>query len=196
MTTPNTVASSQLLRRALQANGVFSALSGVILVIASSRIAALIGIEQSLWLTGLLLLLFAASLLRNAARAEINLTEAWIAVALDVAWVAGTAALIFAGVFSATGNWVAALVGDVVLLFAVLQFLGLRKLRRQAVSGIAIFLLAANAFFTAQAQTSTAMQEAAALLQAKKFDEAARAYQAIVKADPANGSTAAVARAN
>jgi hypothetical protein len=76
------------------------------------------------------LLLFAAGLFRNAARAELNQTEAWIAVALDVAWVIGTTALIFAGVFSATGNWVVALVGDVVLLFAVLQFWGLRKLRR------------------------------------------------------------------
>jgi hypothetical protein len=77
-----------------------------------------------------LLLLFAASLWRNARRAEINQTEAWVAVTLDVAWVIGTAGLIFAGVFSAIGNWVVALVGDVVSIFAVLQFLGLRKLRR------------------------------------------------------------------
>jgi hypothetical protein len=132
MTIPNAVAPSQLLRRALQANGVFSALSGVLLLIASERIAALIGLEQSLWLTGLLLLLFAAGLFRNAARAEINQTEAWIAVALDVAWVVGTGALLFAGVFSTTGNWIVAVIGDVVLLFAVLQFWGLRKLRRAA----------------------------------------------------------------
>lgn len=130
MTPQNTVASANLLRRALQANGVFSALSGVILIVASGRIATLIGLEQPLWLTGLMLLLFAAGLFRNAGRAEINQTEAWVAVALDVAWVLGTAALIFAGVFSATGNWVVALVGDVVLLFAGLQFWGLRKLRR------------------------------------------------------------------
>ncbi|MCI0390070.1 MAG: hypothetical protein MOB07_15070 [Acidobacteria bacterium] len=130
MTPQHALADSHLLRRALQANGVFSALSGLLLIAASGRIAALIGIEQSLWLTGLMLLLFAAGLFRNAGRAEINQTEVRIAVALDVAWVIGTAGLIFAGVFSATGNWVVALVGDVVLLFAVLQFLGLRKLRR------------------------------------------------------------------
>ncbi len=130
MTLSTTVASVTLLRRALQANGIFSALSGVVLILASNRIAALIGIEQSLWLTGLLLLLFAAGLFRNARRAEINQTEAWLAVALDVIWVLGTGALIFAGVFSTTGNWIVALVGDVVLLFAVLQFWGLRKLRR------------------------------------------------------------------
>ncbi len=130
MTPQNALADSHLLRRALQVNGVFSALSGLLLIAASGRIAALIGIEQSLVLTGVLLLLFAASLWRNARRAEINQTEAWVAVTLDVAWVIGTAGLIFAGVFSAIGNWVVALVGDVVLIFAVLQFLGLRKLRR------------------------------------------------------------------
>jgi hypothetical protein len=130
MTPQDTVANANLLRRALQANGVFSALSGITLMVASTRIAALLGLEQPLWPTGLLLLLFAAGLFRNAGRAEINQTEAWIAVALDVAWVVGTAALIFAGVFSAPGNWIVALVGDVVLLFAALQFWGLRQLRR------------------------------------------------------------------
>lgn len=123
-------AQSNLLRRALQANGVFSSMSGLILIAASDRIAALIGIEQSLTLTGVLLLIFAASLFWNARREMINRTEAWIAVALDVAWVVGTTALIFAGVFNSTGNWVVAIVADVVLLFAVLQFFGLRKLRR------------------------------------------------------------------
>ncbi len=39
----------------------------------------------------------------------------------------------------------------------------------------------------AQDEAKAAMQKAAALLQAKKFDEAAQAYQAIVKADPRNG---------
>lgn len=39
----------------------------------------------------------------------------------------------------------------------------------------------------AQEGQNSAMQQAAALLQARKFDEAAQAYQAIVKADPQNG---------
>ena len=124
-------AQSHLLRRALQANGVFSSMSGLILIAASDRIAALIGIEQSLVLIGVLLLIFAASLFWNARREMINRTEAWIAVVLDVAWVIGTMALIFAGVFNSTGNWVVAIVADLVLLFAALQFFGLRKSRRQ-----------------------------------------------------------------
>jgi hypothetical protein len=130
MNQPSEAVTSSLLRRALQANGVFSALSGVILLLASGRIATLVGIDQPLWLLGLLLLSFAAWLFRNARRAVLNQAEAWLAVAFDVAWVIGTATLIFAGVFSTTGNWLVTLVGDVVLLFAVLQFLGLRKLRR------------------------------------------------------------------
>ncbi|MCI0488605.1 MAG: hypothetical protein L0229_18615 [Blastocatellia bacterium] len=125
---------SNMLRLALRANGVFSALSGAVLIVASDYVTALIGIEASLVPTGVLLLGFAAGLLWNARREVINRTEAWIAVALDLAWVIGTAGLIFAGVFNSTGNWVVALVGDVVLLFAVLQFLGLRRLRRRSVA--------------------------------------------------------------
>ena len=130
----NDGAKSNMLRRALQTNGAFSGLSGVILIVASDYVSALIGIEVSLIPTGILLLVFAIGLFRNARREMINQMEAWIAVALDVAWVMGTAGLIFAGVFNSAGNWIVALVGDIVLLFAVLQLLGLRRLRRRSVA--------------------------------------------------------------
>ncbi len=64
---------------------------------------------------------------------------------------------------------------------------------RQSISPIrrsSVFLWLTALLFLALAperQAQTSMQEAAALLQAKKYAEAERAYQAIVNADPQNG---------
>ena len=52
--------------------------------------------------------------------------EAAIAVALNIAWVVASLAVIAAGWLSAAGNWAVGLVADVVLIFAILQAVGLR----------------------------------------------------------------------
>lgn len=124
---------STLLRRALQANGAFSALSGVVLIVAARPLAAWLGLTDTLILivTGVSLLLYAAGLFRNARREIINHLEAWTAVILDVAWVIGSAVVIFAGVLTTTGNWLVAIVADIVLLFGGLQLYGLRRMRRE-----------------------------------------------------------------
>ncbi len=135
MHTPN----SQLLRRALQVNGIFSGLSGLAMIFASNQFALLLGLGQTgpLLGIGIALVLYAAGLLWNARRANINLKEAQLAVIMDFAWVAGSAIVIFTGMLSATGNWIVALVADVVLLFGVLQWLGIRKLQRASASSLA-----------------------------------------------------------
>jgi hypothetical protein len=122
---------SRLLRGALRANGAFSLLSGLVLIGAARPLAALFGLAgpAALLVVGVSLLFYAASLVRNAAREPINRSEALLAVILDAAWVVASAVLIFAGVLSAAGNWAVAAVADVVLLFGVLQYVGLRRLR-------------------------------------------------------------------
>jgi len=80
---------------------------------------------------GIALLVYAAGLLLNARREQIKLQEAWLAVIMDAAWVVGSMILIFAGVLTTAGNWLVAIVADIVLLFAVLQFFGIRRLRQQ-----------------------------------------------------------------
>ena len=127
---------SLLLRRALRGNAVFSTLCGVALLIAGGLLEPVLGVPSlALRLVGLSLLPFAFGLWQNAARASVRRAEAWVAVALDLAWVAGSAALVFANLWplSSTGTWAVLGVAEVVLVFAVLQALGLRRGAMRAV---------------------------------------------------------------
>ncbi len=129
-----TTDSSGFLRRSLLSNATFSLITGVCFTMASSPISSMIGLEMPVILVGIgvSLLVFAAGLILNARREIVNQTEAWIAVLLDTIWVVGSAVVIVAGVLSTTGNWIVAFVAEIVLTFAFLQFLGLRKMKRAA----------------------------------------------------------------
>ncbi len=127
---------SALLRRSLTGNAVFSVLSSLALVAYWKPLAVLIGLERAglLPVIGVSLLVYAAGLFRNAFRERVNASEAWTAVAMDLAWVVGSALVIALGPLSRTGNWVVAVVADVVLLFAVLQVAGIRRMQRAAMA--------------------------------------------------------------
>jgi len=126
---------SRLLRRALQTNAVFSAISGAGILLASGSVARLLGVELS-WPIALLgadLLLFAAWVGYEAMQGVLRVRRARAVLALDIAWVVASALLIALDPFglSATGKWAVAAVADVVAIFALIEFLGLRRLRAQ-----------------------------------------------------------------
>ncbi len=127
------VPESLLLRRVLQANSAFSVISGVTLVAAAAPISRLFGVGQPAILigVGVLLLAFAVGLFLNSRREALNETEVVTAIAMDAAWVAGSIILIGLGVLSTAGNWAVAILADVVLLFAILQAIGFRRVRRE-----------------------------------------------------------------
>ena len=60
--------------------------------------------------------------------ADVNILEARIAITLDFLWVVGTGILIALGILSTPGNWGTAVAADVVLFFAIVQYVGLRRL--------------------------------------------------------------------
>ena len=124
---------SDLLRRALLANCVFSGLSGVILLFGSNRLSGLFGLHMPTILigAGALLLLYAAALLVNARRVTVCQTEASLAVLFNVALVLGSVGLLFAGSLSRSGNWMVTIAANIVLLFAIFRFYALRRLRRE-----------------------------------------------------------------
>jgi uncharacterized membrane protein len=79
---------------------------------------------------GIGLLGSAGWLLWNARREKIKIVDAWIAVILDMVCVLGSYALLFAVKFSNGGKWAVALVAELVFLFGVIQWMGLRRIGR------------------------------------------------------------------
>ena len=118
------------LRRALMGNALFSILSGLTILFAQGWVLRILGLSSkvSLLILGVALLGFAATLVINARKQQVKLSDAWIAVWMDVAWVIGSYVLIFIVPFSTEGRWVVGVVAELVFLFAVLQFVGIRRI--------------------------------------------------------------------
>lgn len=126
--------NDRLLRTALRGNGLFSAVSGAVLVIASRPLAETIGFPwpNALFILGIILLLYALDLFWFTSRETLNMTFAWVAIILDVAWVIGSIALLLADPlgFTVAGKWFIGLIAEAVALFALVQWLGVRRLYR------------------------------------------------------------------
>lgn len=122
----------QLLTLALRGNGVFSLISGAAALLLASSVSTLLGLPSPvlIMVTGVILLGYAAALLFATSRGMVTPQLGWTAVVLDVLWVVGSGVLIFSGVLDMTpaGKWLIAILADIVLLFAVLQTIGLRRL--------------------------------------------------------------------
>ena len=123
-----------LLKRALTGNATFSALCGIGIFLFDRKLVAFLGLpgQVSLAILGVCLIGYAVSLWLNARRTRVRIAEAWIAVGMDLAWVIGSYALIFAIPFSLGGKWTIALLAEAVLGFAILQWFGIRRVQRSA----------------------------------------------------------------
>lgn len=122
---------TSFLRRSLQLDGIASGLCGVLLLAAASPISALMGLADPsiARLLGAFLMIYAAALLYNAARATVSRREVVAAVVLNAGWVLGSALVILAGPLTPAGNLAVAAVAAAVVLFAVLEVVGLTRLR-------------------------------------------------------------------
>ena len=122
---------STFLRRSLQLDGLASGLCGALLLVAAPTIAGHFGIAGTgiPRAVGAGLLVFAAALLWNAARARVSRVEAFFTVALNAAWVVGSLILVVDGPLTVIGNVAVAVIAAAVLGFAVLEVMGLRRRR-------------------------------------------------------------------
>jgi hypothetical protein len=118
-----------LLKKALTGNAVFSVISGVAILFADRWVVKFLGLpdQVSLALLGISLIIYAVLLWLSARKTKIKITGAWVAIVMDVVWVVGSYALIVVVPFSVWGKWVVALVAELVLAFAVLQWMGVRR---------------------------------------------------------------------
>jgi hypothetical protein len=118
--------------RVLIGNAAFGILCGLICLLWTQPLAVALGIEPPVIVTilGVGLLLFAAELIWIALRAPADRRLLSIIFGLDVAWVIGSAILLLSGWLPLTtaGTWTVLVVADVVAIFAVLEFIGLRRL--------------------------------------------------------------------
>lgn len=119
------------LRRSLLLDGVASAACGALLLVAARPVSALIGLDAPgiPIAVGIGLLVYAAALFWNARRPLISRGEVLTAVMLNAAWVVASLVLIVDGPLTTLGNVLVAAVALGVLLFAVLEAIGLRRLR-------------------------------------------------------------------
>lgn len=124
-------ASQQLLRMALRGNAGFSVFSATIIFFRQRALLQWLGIAKDFGILflGIGLVIFAMWLLINASRAQIKLLEARMAVAMDLTWVALTIPVVAWVPLTSQGRWVVTIVAAVVLSFAVIQWLGIRRMR-------------------------------------------------------------------
>ena len=128
-----TAQESKLLFRAFFANGLFSLVSGTVMLLFKTPVATFLGLQQPMVLTGLgaVLVLFGASLLFHAYRRRVSRTEAIAISAMDLGWVVGSILLVLfvPGLFSAAGISAVLVVAAIVFIFFELQTWALWKTR-------------------------------------------------------------------
>jgi|FLYN01.1.fsa_nt_gi uncharacterized membrane protein YhaH (DUF805 family) len=131
MATQTLSSSNGLLRRALQADGLFGIAGGLLCTFGANPIASFMGLANSLpiLVIGLGLLAWGVGLLALAARPVIDRRLTTFIILANVVWVIGSAIILAADLFGLTtgGRWAVLVVADVVLLFALAEFAGLRR---------------------------------------------------------------------
>ena len=127
-------ASTTLLQRALQGNGIFSLLSGLTFILAANPLATFLGgvSPTILMAVGVGLLIYAADLFFVARQNPIKSLYVQLFIAADVIWVLGSALLLMTNwvAFTNAGWWAVAIVADIVAVFAILQYVGLKRSSR------------------------------------------------------------------
>lgn len=126
---------SRLLRRFLLGNATFSTLTGTLCLVDAAPLTHAFGIPDPTLLPGLgvQLLLFAAAIVWIATRQDISTRLAWVIIALDIGWVAGSIALLpfVSDMLTSAGITTMVFIALGVATFAIGQIAGVRRLSTQ-----------------------------------------------------------------
>jgi hypothetical protein len=119
----------RFLRLALRGNATFSTLTGVASIFFAGSLATWMGVPAPALLValGVGLVGFASFLFWLAARPEVAPSLAWAVVGADLAWVAATVPLVLSDALTRPGDGLALGIAEIVIIFAVLQAVGLRR---------------------------------------------------------------------
>jgi len=126
---------STWLRRVLLADAAVSLVTGLVMALGASPLAPLTGLPTALLVpAGLALLPYAAFLVWLATRAAVPAAALWLPIALNLLWALDCAWIAFGGAFlpSVLGLVFVGVQALAVLVFAELEFTGLRRVRGPA----------------------------------------------------------------
>jgi hypothetical protein len=125
-----------MLRDVFRANALFSAITGIALIVGAGPIASLMGQFAPIILVvvGVGLLPFAGMVLYVSTQERIKRSVAFVIIALDALWVLGSIAGLLTSLFPLTtaGTWIVLLVADAVADFAALQLYAVFVQRKDA----------------------------------------------------------------
>lgn len=121
---------SLFLRRALQADAIFSGASALMLVLGAGLFASLTNLPETfLHNTGLVLVIYAALVGYLGTRGIVSKAAVWAVIAVNVIWAIDSIILLVSGWVSPNllGQALIVMQAIAVGVFAELQFIGLRK---------------------------------------------------------------------
>lgn len=142
-TTVNTNPREKFLRWVLISNITFSTISALLFLLGTQSVAEFLGIANTQVLNlingvdfisfiGVGLVGFALYIIYVVTRNPINTRFVWSIFVADVAWVVLSWILLATGAipFSDAGNWAVLIIADVVLVFAIAEVVGIRRINR------------------------------------------------------------------
>jgi hypothetical protein len=123
-----------LLRNTLRADAIFSGVSGLIFVLAATPVAEFIGMAYpvALIIIGVGFFPWSYMVYRTAMAASVNDTAVRSIIILNIVWVIASYLFLWLSwsTLTVAGKWFVALQGEVVFLFGLFQYIGLRRIRR------------------------------------------------------------------
>jgi hypothetical protein len=126
--------NSSLIKNALFADSVISFLAGIACLFFSKAIASFLGLSASwiIFVFGVVAIVYGIEVYLAARAEPVNRGIARFAAYGNLVGALGIAALIFANLvpFTIAGKWVIAIAADLVLVLAIFQHIGLRRLAR------------------------------------------------------------------
>jgi hypothetical protein len=123
-------ARASLLRRAIQADGAFSVVSGLACLAGAGWLAAQLGVPAAaMYALGAVLIGYAVFLFALAAREPFSRRAVIAALTLDIVWVLDSIVLLASGWLALTtaGWWIVAVAALLVADFGALKYVGLRR---------------------------------------------------------------------
>ncbi len=126
--------SASFLRTVLRGNMLFSLFSGLCFIIGAGALSQFTGIAPAIILVivGAGLILYGPFLWRVSSAEAPDRRLVWVVIAADVLWVLGSIVLLITDPLSLTtaGKWTVGILADLVATFAVLQYIGLRRIEK------------------------------------------------------------------